>query len=167
MRTLLEKTKNRLQEAGIDSPYEKAKELGCNKVAFAHHADDAIETLLMNIIHGGRMATFDPKMYLTNSEITSVDAGGSFSSVLTADKNYELESVLVKSNGIEVEDAYSIDDNTISLTNISGDIVVEVMGGVHPAYEYVKAALEAGKNVVTSNSVLPDEAKRDLMIAET
>lgn len=51
---------------------KKAKELGCNKVAFAHHADDAIETLLMNIIHGGRMATFDPKMYLTNSEITFI-----------------------------------------------------------------------------------------------
>ncbi|MDO4940242.1 MAG: ATP-binding protein [Erysipelotrichaceae bacterium] len=51
---------------------KKAKELGCNKVAFAHHADDAIETLLMNIIHGGRIATFDPKMYLTNSEITFI-----------------------------------------------------------------------------------------------
>lgn len=51
---------------------KKAKELGCNKVAFAHHADDAIETLLMNMIHGGRMATFDPKMYLTNSEITFI-----------------------------------------------------------------------------------------------
>jgi len=49
-----------------------AKELGCNKVAFAHHSDDAIETLLMNMIHGGRIATFDPKMYLTNSEITFI-----------------------------------------------------------------------------------------------
>jgi len=49
-----------------------AKELGCNKVAFAHHGDDAIETLLMNMIHGGRVATFDPKMYLTNSEITFI-----------------------------------------------------------------------------------------------
>ena len=51
---------------------KKAKELGCNKVAFAHHADDALETLLLNMIHGGRMATFDPKMYLTNTEITFI-----------------------------------------------------------------------------------------------
>lgn len=34
------------------------------------------------------------------------------------------------------------------------DTVVEVMGGLHPAYEYVRAALEAGKNVVTANKAL-------------
>lgn len=50
----------------------KAKELGCNKVAFAHHADDAVETLLMNMIYGGRIATFDPKMYLDNSQTTFI-----------------------------------------------------------------------------------------------
>ena len=33
-------------------------------------------------------------------------------------------------------------------------VVVEVMGGVHPAYEYVKACLSAGKSVVTSNKEL-------------
>jgi len=49
-----------------------AKELGCNKVAFAHHADDAIETMLLNMIYGGRIATFDSKMFLTNSEITFI-----------------------------------------------------------------------------------------------
>jgi len=49
-----------------------AKSLGCNKVAFAHHGDDAIETLMLNMIYGGRIATFDPKMYLTNSEITFI-----------------------------------------------------------------------------------------------
>ncbi len=49
-----------------------AKELGCNKVAFGHHGDDAIETLFMNIIHGGRLSTFDPVMYLSNAEITFI-----------------------------------------------------------------------------------------------
>ncbi len=34
------------------------------------------------------------------------------------------------------------------------DTVVEVMGGLHPAYEFVCAALEAGKNVVTANKYL-------------
>ena len=33
-------------------------------------------------------------------------------------------------------------------------IVVEVMGGLHPAYDYVKSCLEAGKSVVTSNKEL-------------
>ncbi len=34
------------------------------------------------------------------------------------------------------------------------DTVVEVMGGLHPAYEYVSAALQAKKNVVTANKAL-------------
>ena len=34
------------------------------------------------------------------------------------------------------------------------DTVVEAMGGLHPAYEFVRAAIEAGKNVVTSNKAL-------------
>ena len=34
------------------------------------------------------------------------------------------------------------------------DTVVEVMGGLHPAYEYVTAAMERGKNVVTANKAL-------------
>lgn len=33
-------------------------------------------------------------------------------------------------------------------------IVVETMGGLHPAYEYVLACLRAGKSVVTSNKEL-------------
>ena len=33
-------------------------------------------------------------------------------------------------------------------------IVVETMGGLHPAYEYVTACLKAGKSVVTSNKEL-------------
>jgi tRNA 2-thiocytidine biosynthesis protein TtcA len=49
-----------------------AHELGCNKVAFAHHRDDAIETLLLNEIYGGRMATFSPKMFLTGEKITFI-----------------------------------------------------------------------------------------------
>ena len=51
---------------------EYAKSHNCNKVSFAHHGDDAIETLLMNAIYGGRIATFSPKMYLDRSEITFI-----------------------------------------------------------------------------------------------
>ena len=40
-----------------------------------------------------------------------------------------------------------VEDDTI-------DTVVEAMGGLHPAYEFVRAAMEAGKNVVTSNKAL-------------
>ncbi|MBR0461547.1 MAG: tRNA 2-thiocytidine(32) synthetase TtcA [Erysipelotrichaceae bacterium] len=50
------------------SVIKAAKELGYDKVAFAHHGDDAIETLFLNMIYGGRIATFDPKMFLTNTQ---------------------------------------------------------------------------------------------------
>ena len=34
------------------------------------------------------------------------------------------------------------------------DTVVEVLGGLHPSYEFVSAALKAGKNVITANKHL-------------
>ena len=40
------------------------------------------------------------------------------------------------------------------LDNPEIDTVVEAMGGLHPAYEFVRAAMEAGKNIVTSNKAL-------------
>lgn len=48
------------------------KEYGCNKLAFGHHNDDAVETLFMNMIHGGRIATFKPKTFLERSGITLI-----------------------------------------------------------------------------------------------
>ena len=42
------------------------------------------------------------------------------------------------------------------------DTVVEVMGGVHPAYEYISAALRAGKNVVTANKAVISACYQEL-----
>ncbi|MBQ9746200.1 MAG: homoserine dehydrogenase [Clostridia bacterium] len=50
------------------------------------------------------------------------------------------------------------DKLTADINDIINDeeigIVVETMGGVHPAYEYVCAAMKAGKSVVSSNKML-------------
>ena len=58
----------------------------------------------------------------------------------------------------EFPDSPLADRFTKSFDDIIGDssiqIVVEVMGGLHPAYDYVKCCLEAGKSVVTSNKEL-------------
>lgn len=43
------------------------------------------------------------------------------------------------------------------LNDAQTGIVVETMGGIHPAYEFVSACLEAGKSVVTSNKELVAE----------
>lgn len=57
---------SRMKKAAIN---EAAHKHNCNKVAFAHHADDAVETLFLNAIYGGRLATFKPRMYLSNTEL--------------------------------------------------------------------------------------------------
>jgi len=48
---------------------KKGVELGCNKVSMAHHADDAVETMVMNMIHNGYISTFKAKMYMDESDI--------------------------------------------------------------------------------------------------
>ena len=46
--------------------YEKAKELGCNKIALGHHFDDVIETILMGMLYGAQMQTMMPKVKSTS-----------------------------------------------------------------------------------------------------
>lgn len=50
----------------------KAKELGCNKKAYAHHFDDVIETMLMSLFYEGRFHCFSPVTYLDRSDITLI-----------------------------------------------------------------------------------------------
>lgn len=55
--------------------------------------------------------------------------------------------------GLDYSDRF-IKDFDLILKDESIKVVVEVMGGIHPAYDYVKACLEAGKSVCTSNKEL-------------
>ncbi len=55
---------------------------------------------------------------------------------------------------LTLPDAQVTHDFRDILNDSSIDTVVEAIGGLHPAFEYVKASLEAGKNVVTANKAL-------------
>lgn len=46
--------------------YNKARELGCNKIALGHHYDDVIETILMGMLYGAQIQTMMPKLHSTN-----------------------------------------------------------------------------------------------------
>ncbi len=48
------------------------KSAGCNKIAYAHHKDDVVETMLMSLIFEGRFHTFSPVTYLDRMDLTVI-----------------------------------------------------------------------------------------------
>ncbi len=51
---------------------DAAKELGCNKVAYGHHMDDVIETMMLALLYEGRFCSFWPVTFLEKSELTVI-----------------------------------------------------------------------------------------------
>lgn len=51
---------------------EAIKARGCNKVAYAHHKDDVVETMLLSLIFEGRFHSFSPKTYLDRMDLTVI-----------------------------------------------------------------------------------------------
>ena len=51
---------------------QAVKKLGVNKIAYAHHKDDIVETMLMSLIFEGRFHTFSPKTYLEDMDLTVI-----------------------------------------------------------------------------------------------
>lgn len=43
--------------------YDLAQRVGATKIALGHHADDAIETLMLNMFFSGRLASMPPKLF--------------------------------------------------------------------------------------------------------
>ena len=73
---------------------------------------------------------------------------------LTAERDDMQVAKVVCLEEVNLPDAEVTKDFQSVLQDKSIDTVVEAMGGLHPAYEFVKAAIEAGKNIVTSNKAL-------------
>lgn len=49
-----------------------AKEQGCNKVAYAHHKDDLIETMMLSLLYEGQFFSFAPVMFYKEAEISVI-----------------------------------------------------------------------------------------------
>ncbi len=49
--------------------FELTKELGCNKLAFGHHLDDALETLFMNMVYHGSISSLPQKFSMFEGRI--------------------------------------------------------------------------------------------------
>lgn len=48
------------------------KELGCNKVAYGHHKDDIVETMLLSLIYEGHFYCFPPRTWLDRMDLTVI-----------------------------------------------------------------------------------------------
>ncbi len=51
---------------------EAMKQLGCNKIAYAHHMDDVVETMMLSLLYEGRFHTFSPVTYLDDTGLTVI-----------------------------------------------------------------------------------------------
>lgn len=51
---------------------QAAKTAGCTSVAYAHHKDDVIETMMLSLIFEGRFYTFSPKTYLDRMDLNVI-----------------------------------------------------------------------------------------------
>ena len=52
--------------------HDVVKELGFNKIALGHHADDAIETMFLSMLYEGRITTFKPVTHLDRKDIYNI-----------------------------------------------------------------------------------------------
>jgi len=82
-----------------------AQELGYNKLALGHHADDLIETFFLSMLFEGRLSTFSPKTYLSNTKITQIRPF-----ILTEEKN--ISATCKKLNLPIVKNACPVDKTT-------------------------------------------------------
>ena len=48
------------------------KEMGISILALGHHMDDAVETLVMNLLYEGRIGCFEPVTYMSRSGVTQI-----------------------------------------------------------------------------------------------
>ncbi len=68
-------------------------------------------------------------------------------------KNLEVSKILVRNKNKITLDNMTIEPDEL-LCDDSIDVIVEVMGGIHPAYEYIMKALKSGKHVVSANKAV-------------
>lgn len=51
---------------------EMALSLGCNKIAYGHHLDDIVDTMMLSLIYEGRFHTMQPVTYLDKTKLTVI-----------------------------------------------------------------------------------------------
>lgn len=90
-----------------------------------------------------------------------VVGSGAYETIKDADCGLTVKYILDKRSFPGYEDLVTSDYDKI-LNDPEVEIVAEAIGGLHPAYEFVSAALRAGKHVISANKHLICHAYREL-----
>lgn len=99
-----------------------AKKIGANKIAYAHHKDDAVETFFMSLLSSGQLTTFLPKTFLSRTELTVIRP-------LVYLREKEISSFVTKNNLPVVKSPCPIDGATNRQT--VKNLIVE-LGKIYP-----------------------------------
>lgn len=109
-----------------------ANEIGANKVAYAHHLDDAVETFLMSLLSSGQLTVFTPKTFLSRTNITVIRP-------LVYLREFQIKSFVQKNNFSVVKSPCPIDGKT-NRQNIK-NLIVELGKNFPDLFEHLAAAL--------------------------
>jgi tRNA(Ile)-lysidine synthase TilS/MesJ len=126
--------------------YTRAQELGCNKLALAHHLDDVIETTLMSMFYAGTFKTMRPKLkskhfenmelirpmcyiheedikkFTVNSGISAMNCGCVVAAKKTSSKRREMKELIreLKKTNSEIDNAIFRSAQNVNLDSILG-----------------------------------------------
>lgn len=109
-----------------------AKKISANKIAYAHHLDDAVETFFMNLLSSGQISTFSPKTFLSKTNLTVIRP-------LIYLREKEISNFISKNN-IEVVKNFCEFDGKTNRQTIK-NLIVE-LGKIYPdLFERLAAAM--------------------------
>lgn len=110
----------------------------------------------IGIIGFGTVGTGTAKILLENRELMKQKSGVDLNLKRVADRDTE------RDRGIELPEGVFTSDAGDVLNDPEIDVVVELIGGIHPAKEFIIEALKKGKHVVTANKALLATEGRDI-----
>ena len=109
-----------------------AKKIGANKIAYAHHLDDAVETFFMSLLASGQLTTFLPKTFLSRTSLTVIRP-------LVYLREKEISNFVTKNNLPVVKSPCPIDGTTNRQT--VKNLIVE-LGKIYPdLFDRLSAAM--------------------------
>jgi len=109
-----------------------AQEIGANKIAYAHHLDDAVETFFMSLLSSGQLTTFLPKTFLSRTKLTVIRP-------LVYLRESEITDFVAEKNFSVIKSPCPFDGNTNRQT--VKNLIVEI-GKIYPdLFERLAAAM--------------------------